>query len=253
MGLFDFLNKENRRKRALDKAIARLTNPYMQGPERMRGAEILLELGGDDAIYGLLKRFTITSSNTVVDQDEKEQVYHMVVDQGEAAVPAIERFIRREDQIFYALRALSAILDQDRVVDIIGKALDEIGTDYMRNPERKLQMIQHLAEIEAPKVVDILIPFLEDHDMGVRFQTVNALYAQGDERAREPMLARLCSEEEESLRLRKRILEVLAETGWPVTGFRKKVEELLPKGFSIDKSGKVKINKAKLDMSAQED
>ncbi len=240
MGLLDFLDKEKRQQRKLESAIARLTNPYMQGPERMRGADTLLQIGSDEAIYGLLKRFTIRASNGVVDEEEKEQVYGMLVGLGAAAIPPIERFIRREDQTYQALRALSALLPEDEVVRIIGAALEELGPDYMRNPERKLHLIQHLAELRNPGVLPILLPFLDDFDENVRFQTINGLKEQADEAAREPLLTRLCGEEEQSLRLKKRIIEVIEELGWTVKGFRKQVEELLPKGHSLDKAGHIR-------------
>ncbi len=244
MGLFDFFDKDKRRQRAIKKASARLTNAYMQGPDRMRGADTLLEFGTDEAIYGLLKRFTIRASNGVVDEEEKEQVLAMVVGLGEKAVPPIKRFIRREDQIYQALQALSTILPEDKVVQVIGEVLDEIGPDYMRNPERKLHMVQHLADIRGPETVRVLLPFLQDHDEGVRFQVIEGLRREGDEAAREPMLDAFCSEEESSLRIRKLILEVFEELGWKVKGFRGAVEALLPTGYVVEKSGKIKLRSA---------
>ncbi|MDY0059213.1 MAG: HEAT repeat domain-containing protein [Myxococcota bacterium] len=252
MGLWDLFDKEKRKERALEKAIARITNPYMQGPERMKAVDTLLEIGTDDAIYGLLKRFTIRASNGVVDEEEKEQVYAVVIGLGTQAVPALRRFIQKDDQIYHALRALSAILPEEQVITSVGETLELLGTDYMRNPERKLHLIQHLAELRGPRVVALLLPFLRDHDEGVRFQTVNALHEQADEVAREPLLELLCSPDEESVRLRKRIVEVLAERGWGVQGYRKKVEERLPKGYAIDKAGLIKERGTKIEPAATE-
>lgn len=249
MGLFDLFDKDKRRQRAIEKATARLTNAFMQGPDRMRGADTLMEIGTDDAIYGLLKRFTIRASNGVVDQEEKEQILGMVSDLGERAVPSIKRFIRRENQIYQALQALSTILPEEAVVQTLADALEELGPDYMRDPERKLHMVQHLAEIQHPEVVRILLPFLEDHDEGVRFQVVEGLRRQGDEAAREPLLAAFSSEES-TLRIRKQILEVFEELGWKVKGFRAAVEQLLPKGYVIEKSGRVKLRTAAIEAEA---
>lgn len=248
MGLFDlFFDKDKRQQVKLEKAIARLTNPYMQGQERMRGADILLEIGSEEAICGLLKRFTIRASNGVVDEEEKEQIYGMIIGLGERAIPPLKKFLLREDQTYHALRALSELLPVDEVVQVIEDSLKTFGTDYMRNPERKLHLIQHLAEASHPRAAEVLVPFLEDHDENVRFQTVNALKEQGSEQARVPLLERLCNDEEESLRLRKRIIEVLHEMGWEVKGFRKRVEERLPKGYVVDRSGLIKERGAKIE------
>lgn len=252
MGFFDGLfDKDKRQQRSLERAIARLTNPYMQSPERMRGADALLEIGSEEAIYGLLKRFTIRASNGVVDEEEKEQVYGMIIGLGERAIPPLKKFILREDQTYHALRALSELLPVDEVVQIIHESLEAIGTEYMRNPERKTHLIQHLAETRHPRALEVLVPFLKDHDEGVRFQTVNALKEQGNEEARVPLIECLCDPEEESLRLRKRIVEVLCETGWEVKGYRKKVEERLPKGYVVDKAGKIKERGTKVEPALQ--
>lgn len=250
MGLLDLFDKNKRKDRAREKAAARLTNAYMQGPERMRGADILLEMGDEKAIYGLLKRFTVRASNGVVDEEEKEQVYSMVVGLGRDAVPAIKRFLRQEDQTYYPLRALSAILPEDEVIDIIQETLEALGPDYMRNPERKLHLIQHLAESRHARCVSILLPFLADHDEQVRFQTINALRNQRNEEAREPMLERFCDEEEESLRLRKLIIEVFREFDWDVKGFTSSVEECMPAGFVLDGKGKFTKGTKKVETKA---
>ncbi len=241
MGLLDIftVDKEKRQAKAIRKATDRLTNKYRQSPERTAAAQTLQGIGTADAIYGLLKRFTVASSNGVEDQDEKEYVYHMVLELGEKAVPAIERFLENEVQLFWPLKALSNMVPEDRMVQIIGQVLQSIGPDYVRNPERKLHLVQHLADYNNPQVVDILLPFVQDHDETIRFQVINALSSHEDERVRDALLQLLTDEDEDSLRIRNRILDIMVERHWTVKGFRKRVEELLPSGFVLDRDGHV--------------
>ena len=86
----------------------------------------------------------------------------------------------------------------------------------------------------------------EAHEQGriddeVRFATVEALDEVGEMDAREPLLAALTNDEEDSVRVKHRILEALQKNGWEVKGFRKAVEELLPDGWFLDRAGKIKI------------
>jgi HEAT repeat protein len=66
---------------------------------------------------------------------------------------------------------------------------------------------------------------------------VAALAEQGFESVREPMLKVMC--EDESIRVRNQAVEAFARLGWLTTGYKKKVDAILPSGFVHDKSGKI--------------
>ena len=88
------------------------------------------------------------------------------------------------------------------------------------------------------------MPYLEDIDEGVRFTTVEGLLRhKNPEDAREPLLKLLTNLKEESRRIKKRIVDGLADLGWDVKGYtgtvEKLVEDLLP-GARIDNQGKIK-------------
>jgi HEAT repeat protein len=73
-------------------------------------------------------------------------------------------------------------------------------------------------------------------DEGVRYAASEALLKQGDETAaRDPLLDLFVKEE--SLRLRIRIADGLAEHGWPVADRRADVEKVLPESFQIEARG----------------
>jgi HEAT repeat protein len=242
MGILDLLNKDKRAERKLAKAIKRATHPYMQSEERMRAAEMLQEIGTDEAIYGILKRFTINAHNQVVDEGELQQVYGMVVDLGAKAVPSILRFIRREERILHPLKALTEIEPEERVVGHIAEALAHIGPEYIKNSEPKLHLVQHLATIETDRMPEILGPFIEDQDEGVRFQVVAALRPYRGPVTGEALLGRLMGEEEESLRVRRVICEALSEHQFAVGEERKEpVLEILTEvgGWKVDEQGRI--------------
>ncbi len=97
----------------------------------------------------------------------------------------------------------------------------------------------HLAGIKNPRVSALVVPYLADMDMGVRYAAAEALLTQGEEAiASEPLLAVFVSAEEESLRLRIRIADGFAELGWSLGDKRAEVEKRLPDAFAIEARGK---------------
>jgi hypothetical protein len=122
---------------------------------------------------------------------------------------------------------------------VIVRALDQMGAEYVREPERKVLLVSQLSEYNDQRVVQTLIPFLRDHRDEVQLEALAALERRGDEAAREPMLE-LLVDEDTPLRLRACIADTLQKLGWAVKGYRKKVEEALPEGLHVDRSGRIR-------------
>ncbi len=243
MGILDFLDKDKRSAKRVETNIKKLTNPYRQTEERMQCAEELAGDGRDEAIYGLLRRFSVKASNQVVDEDEKSRVYELVLSLDEAAVPSLCKFIRREDQLRYPLRALTEIAGRDEVHRYVGEALSGIGPDYVKNPEPKLHLVQHLAEHGHDGAPEYLIPFLEDHDETVRFQVVQTLSEHGTDEVIAALWARLLTDEEESIRTRTAVAEALVSLDGQhvvVEEQRDAVREALPDGWILDQQARIK-------------
>ncbi len=133
--------------------------------------------------------------------------------------------------MFYATSSLRRKL-LPYLVDIL-KDGDPV---YIRG-EKATQILKTLESMADPSVVDAVLPCLKSADDTVRYAAVECLEAHGDEKAREPMLATLTSEEEDSARVRTRIAEALARLRWEVKGYRKKVEALIPAPFRVTSKG----------------
>ena len=123
MGWFGFGKKASK----VDKLVKKLTNAYIQTHDRVRVMEQLAEIGTDEALYGLLQRFTYRTEQSIVDEDEKETAYRMLVEAGMYAQPAIERFIKAHDAVYWPLRALKDIVGIDDTVDLLMQTLEETG------------------------------------------------------------------------------------------------------------------------------
>ncbi len=240
MGIFDFLSKERRHGRWVEKQIRRANNKHTPKDYRQVALSNVIEdakKGNETAIGGMIARFSVIAEPISEDEREKEWVCEALIDIGRPALPQIRKALRSAETVNWLQRGLHGIVDEDELRRELLDVLAEFDTEYERNPDRKIQTIMALADLPDSEVASRLLRFLGDVDETVRFQTVVALARQGDEVAREPLLHTMC--EDESLRVRNEAVDAFAERGWSTSGFKKKIDSLLPKGYRHDKSGKI--------------
>ena len=235
--------KEHHRTKSILRHKKTIKRKYGQGEDRQKAMAFFKDLGGYEGISGLLERFMVNCEPSIRDEDEKQQVFEILMGFGEDVLPAIEDYINRKDAasvpITWPLKVLAAVAGPDDAVGVIVRALEQMGTEYMREPERKVLLVSQLAEYDDERVVPALIPFLRDHRDEVQLEALSALERKGDQAAREAMLE-LLVDDDTPLRLRACIADTLKKLRWQVKGYRKKVEEVLPEGLHVDRSGHIK-------------
>src|SRR4029453_1434414 len=115
--MFDFLKRNQPpTSKQIDKVVKRLTEPQGEDAPRIEAAQKLAEWGTPDALYGLLKRFTISSKNMTDDIDQKRMVVRMLVNRGRDAVEPILRFLGSHHQVEWPIQALSEILPKEELI-----------------------------------------------------------------------------------------------------------------------------------------
>src|SRR3954469_3233120 len=109
--MFDFLKRSpTPSPRQIDKLVKRLTEPQGEDAPRIEAAEKLAEWGTPEALFGLVKRFTISSKVITQDIEEKRMVVQMLVDKGQDAVGPILKFLSTHHNVEWPIQALSQIL-----------------------------------------------------------------------------------------------------------------------------------------------
>ena len=241
MGLLDIFSKGKREERARAGNIQRATNKYSQSGDRYKAMEALATEGSDEALYGLMRRFGMMYDKSIEDEQEKEWVFDTLVSKGEAALPAVKRYLAAADSVSWPLRVLQKVApNKDAELDAIAEVLARHEPGYERDPTKKIQLIRHLGLMKHAKSPELVAPYLGDMDEGVRFTTVEALLGlKNEEAARDKLLELFVSDSEESLRLRIRIAEGFADLAWLVQGHRGGVEKKLPDGFQLDREGHI--------------
>jgi HEAT repeat protein len=233
----DLLTSEGRVRFKIEWNTKKLLQRYAQPDVRREAAEKLRRIGSPEAILSLARRFSVTTENLGVDQDEKQYVRDILVEFGEGAIDPLERYLRSYDQVAWAIECLKVLEPSSRLAEFLLAILHQ-GDPVQIRATKATQVLHALETLQAPGIVEGVIPCLASADDTVRVAAVDCLEAQADDRARDAMLEALVNEED-SLRVRDRIAEAFEKLGWDVRGFRKKVEEALPPPYRVSSRGRV--------------
>ena len=233
MGIKDIFSSAGRSKNRLDKNMRGVVNPYGQSADRYHAMQELLEIGTIPAIVGLMRRFTMNASKSIEDEEEKSWVYNRLIGlEKDIALPAAKEFCLNHDNIAWVLRIVEELASEQQEWEILDALLEKHPPAYERDPSKKMQLLTHLADIDNPRVQTILARYLDDPDETVRFQVVESLLGnvEGepvDPAVLEAMVARLTHKDEDSLRLRTRILTGLARLKWDISAYRERIAPVL--------------------------
>jgi HEAT repeat protein len=224
--------------------IRRLTKKSMEKfgpPENRQGAiEELGEIKSEPAVDALLLRYTFRVDPGITDDEEKARVLALVLQSGDAALPAVKRFILTRDEISWPLRALSDLLPQEAVVKFLVDVAHKVAAEYSRVPEKKVLLLHGLSAHKSPEITAAVLPFLDDMEDEVQIAAAEVIARQADESGREPLIQHfLKSHEGSNARVREALAGLLADSTWDVKGYTPKVEAALPAGYKLDSKGKV--------------
>lgn len=228
MGILDFLvgGKDAQLKRH----IKTVRNLNAQHEERERSAQWLAEEGSDEAILGLLGRFTITYEHQMKDAQEKQLVLELLRRRGVAVTGPIKTWVKKAQNFAMPLTVVEELEGSAAVIEVLLEMLEKERDPF--KPEKKRQILVRLAEHADTRIRDAVAPLLGDLDEGVRYAAVEVLANQPDAAA--PLAARLADTSEESNRVRVRIADALRKRGWTLGAHAASVAAHPPMGWRVD-------------------
>jgi HEAT repeat protein len=238
--MFNFLRRSSEpSSKQIARLVKKLTEPGGEEGPRVEAAEKLNDWGTPEALYALLKRFTISSKVITQDIEEKRMVVRLLVGKGREAVDPILRFLRHHHQVEWPVQALSQILPREELVPKLVEILEKVAASSdFTPPEHKADLIRAMRGHVTPEIAKVLQQFLSDDDDDVRIAAVEAIAEVGEE-VREPLLEAFLATDDRP-RIRIKIAEIFADQDWPVKGYRPKMEETLPGGFHITAKGLIR-------------
>jgi hypothetical protein len=224
--VFGLFSKE----RALQKTIEKATNKLAQQPDRWAALEKLREDSSEDALYGLCKRFGVTSMKGVEDEQEKTWVVDVLVEKGPIALAPVRRYMKQAEQLSFPLRVLERVADHDKALEIVDELVAREPPVYTRFPDRRIDLIKWFTEWKGASEDEVLTritPYLADFDENVRFTAIDGLSHHSPDKIAGPLIDALVRPDEESGRIRRTIVEVLERTKAPLGGRGKEVGAML--------------------------
>lgn len=244
MGLADFFSRDGRSERALKKNMQRAVDKHAQSIDRYRALEALRDDGSDEATLGLLRRFSLQYDKSIEDEQEKEWVYQTLVGKGDKVLVALRRYMRETETLAWALKVLGAVAQGDTFRQVLSELCEQNDNSYTRDPGKKIQLLHFMGEHRDPYIAELLVPYLEDMNEGVRFTAAEALLAQrNQELTLQPLVKLMLSEAEESRRIKVRIAEGLAQHAFPLgehaAAVSAALQDLLP-GARLEKDGRIR-------------
>lgn len=243
MGLLQLFGKGPLSERQIGKIAKLAANPFAQPDVRMREMEKLLKDGSPEAMRGVLKRFASNASGPIADEDEKKFLENALVDKGDVAREPLREYIRGEKQLTYALRALRRIAGEGEAVAFFIDVLNDYGPDDHRGIEAKLQLVWQLSEnLDDPRVMAALIPYLHDHSDDVRWVVLELLEKAADRKLlTDTALAQVAEAlaavvtDDASPRILQRTAELLSAREWQLPEAAEALNTLLDDEFFLDK------------------
>ncbi len=217
------------KKNPLDRAIKKATSPMAQSADRVAAMESLAEAGTHEALVALCRRFSFSSHKMIEDEQEKQLAVEMLSGQGDNAVAPLHEYMKSALSIAFPLRILERVADPERRFEVVDHLLGGEEPGYTKDTTRRIQLIEWLGELEDVdhrEVVKRVAPYCEDFDENVRIAAVEAIALKPSDDAAEPLVSALLREEEESMRLKRRVAEILAENGLSLCGRKDEVAEL---------------------------
>jgi hypothetical protein len=231
--VFGLFSKE----RALQRTIEKATNKLAQQPDRWGALEKLREESTDDSLFGLCKRWSVTSLKGVEDEQEKAWVVDVLIEKGAAALAPLVRYMKSAEQLSYALRVLDKIADHDKQLAVVDELLATEPPGYVRMPDRRIDLIKWFGEhkdMSDDDVIPRLVPYLGDFDENSRFGAIEGLAIHDPTRIVNPLIDALIRPEEESGRIRRTIVEALERTKAPLGERASQVANMLSGPLAAD-------------------
>jgi hypothetical protein len=222
----------------IDKLRRKSTNAFGQAIDRQHAMKELFRIGTPEALEALLERYGVNASVSIVDQDEKRELYEWLVSAGEKAIAPIESYVSRADGVYWPLKALREVAGLDRAVDALLRALDRAETIDARVNEQRAQLVSNLRDFQHPRVLERLKALCADPNDDVRMMALDGLITYGENEALPVVGARLVAADENH-RIRSVLFEQLVEHGWSLATWRADMEAsgVLPGHYAFGPTG----------------
>jgi len=236
--LFSFFDADARKQKSFDRMVGKLVSKNQQHEERLAVIEELGRMQTDAADAALFRRWDMMADKKREDAAEKEYLAEVLASKGEHIVEYIKRHNDRSLNVTWPLQVLGRVAGEEAVLDEILRVL---GNEQARlasfKPEKKVRLLQMLSDHEDERIEAVAVVSLGDFDETVRWEAAQQLGRLGGEVGCTALVDRLGHPDEDSIRVRRGIVNALFERQWKVLDRRDEVTPHLGDDFRIGPKG----------------
>ena len=230
----------------IEKLTKKFLNEHQQQQVRQEAMEDLLQIDHPQAVVGLIKRLGVNFRDTIKNEQEKKWVHRQLIDRyGDQAIEPLENFVRDGDTISAAIQTLKALVTPDHLRRILLTALKASPPEDHRSFEKRLQLIDALADEINDEVIEACVPYLGDHDDGVRLKVFPLLEAHLSKNASffdaaVEKLIDVISDPMASGAITRRAASLVSKFDLDLRSRAESLGPLLPDGFVLGSNGRLK-------------
>jgi len=239
MGLFDFLSGKNSDEKAVASARKTLMNPYHQSVERYGAIDELVKIGSEAALRALMGRFTYRVDGPTTDEEEKRYALGKLPEFGEAAIPVLREFIKKENAVYFPLQGLREIAGDEEAVDALLEAIHGLDPGFHQDQERLREIVSNLRDFRHERVCSALVEMLASRAVEIRFYALDGLAAYPAAEVAQHFAHRIL-DPDETQRVRLLATELACEHAIPLGEWLADIAEKLPPGYLLDSTGLVR-------------
>jgi hypothetical protein len=200
----------------ISKQALKVKERYAQPEYRRAAMDQLLSWGTPDALDAVLSRFTVVVQSPHWDEEEKRWLVEELAERGAPAREALARFLKKQNNVAFAAKALRNLCDKDSYKAMLQEALLAREPEDYRSAQAKQDLIQALAEVLEPgEGADCIKPYIDDHADDVQCAAIEAVEKVKLEDVY-PRLAEVVTEDMHSARVQRAAAATISRLSIPI-------------------------------------
>ena len=197
------------------------------------------------------QRFGIVISNSIKDLEEKERTKNLFISYGEKSIIPLKEYIKNDYFIAYPISILNELIGENETLNYLNSILttdDTLFDDKL--VEKRIDVLKYFEGKTMSDVLKKSLTFLNDSDdrlviAAIRFIRNYEFSKADDTNLVKDTIIQKFLNEDTSVRLRLELINIISEQNWKVSGYKKRLEEILPTGYYITAQGFLRsFNKA---------
>lgn len=198
------------------KQALKVKERYAQPEYRRAAMDTLLQWGTPEALDAVLSRFTVVVQSPHWDEEEKRWLVEELAERGAPAREALARFLKKQNSVAFAAKALRHLCDKETYKQQITEALLAREPEDYRSAQAKQDLVQALSEVlEEGEGAETLAPYVDDHADDVQCTTIETV-EKVKATAVYPRLAEMITEDAHSARVQRAAAATVARQHIPI-------------------------------------